>query len=64
MANNPRIKTLNLDDPATMARLLRTGAIWKYPQFWQDAVDAMKRGIVPLAECKDVPASVMEGFRK
>lgn len=47
-----------------MARLLRTGAIWKYPQFWQDAVDAMKRGIVPLAECKDVPASVMEGFRK
>lgn len=62
--DNPRIKRVNLDDPATMARMLRNGIVWKYPQFWQDATDAIKRGVVPLAECKNVPADVLAGFSK
>jgi hypothetical protein len=58
----PRFVRLNLDDPATMARLLRSGAVWRFPQFWQDAVNAMARGLVPVAECRDVPPQVLAGF--
>ena len=56
----PRVSRYDLSDPDTIANLLRTGAIWQSPFFWQDGIAAIEKGIVPLDECKDVPAEVME----
>ena len=55
---------MNVDNPDDMARLLRSGAIWNLPQYWQKAIDAINAGLVPLAECKNVPPDVMAGMRK
>lgn len=55
----PSMKRINLDDPKQMAQALRSGFIWKSPQHWQIAVNAISSGLVPLAECKNVPAEVL-----
>ena len=55
---------LNVDNPEDMARLLRSGAIWNLPQYWQKAIDAIHSGLVPVAECKNIPPQVAEGLRK
>jgi hypothetical protein len=60
----PKVRRLSLDNPDHMAALLRSGAIWKMPVFWQQAIDAIKAGLVPLNECKDVPPEVRAGFPK
>lgn len=59
-----KIVRLNVDNPEDMARLLRSGSIWTLPQYWQKAMDAIRDGLVPLAECKNVPPEVMAGLRK
>ena len=50
----------NLGDPKDMALLLRSGVIWQVPLFWPDAMRAIREGVVPLAECKDVPEQVRD----
>jgi hypothetical protein len=60
----PKVVRINLDDPERMAAMLRSGAIWQLPQFWQKAVKAIESGLVPLAECKNVPAEVMKGMQQ
>ncbi len=57
--SDPRFLRVSLDDPATRARMLRSGVIWKFSNFWQTAVDAIRAGEVPLSECKDVPPQVV-----
>jgi hypothetical protein len=61
--NRPRVIRLNLDDPATMERMLRNGTVWRFTQFWQDAVNAIERGVVPLSECLNVPPEVVKALR-
>jgi hypothetical protein len=43
-----------------MAHFLRTGVIWQLPMLWPDAMRAIREGVVPLAECKDVPEQVRD----
>lgn len=52
-----KVKRINLDDPAQRAEFIKSGGIWKFPQYWQVAIDAINKGEVPLAECKDIPAA-------
>lgn len=59
----PHCVRISLDEPANMARLLRNGAVWRLPQFWNDAVRAIENGLVPLDECKDVPPEVLRLLR-
>jgi len=60
----PKMKRLNVDDPVVMASLLRSGAIWSVPQYWQQAVKAIEGGLVPLAQCKNVPPEVAASLAK
>jgi hypothetical protein len=59
-----KVVRLNVDDPATMERLLRNGAIWQTPMYWEKAIRFIESGQIALAECKNVPAQVMAGLRK
>jgi hypothetical protein len=59
-SQRPTAVRIDLSDDERMAPLLRSGVIWRSPFFWQDAVTAIERGVVPLAECRDVPAEVLE----
>lgn len=59
----PRIVRIDLDDPEQMAQMLRSGAVWRKEQFWPDAIRAVKAGLVPLNECKDIPPQAMELIR-
>lgn len=63
MATRPDFKRINLDDPEQMAKMLRSGAIWKLPQFWQQGLSALEKGLVPLSECKDVPPQIVEALK-
>jgi len=56
----PRFLRRDLGDPRTMAHFLRTGVIWQLPMLWPDAMRAIREGVVPLAECKDVPEQVRD----
>ena len=60
----PRVKRINLDEPAELAALIRSGAIWNLPQFWQKAIDAISDELVPLSDCRDMPYKVAEGSRR
>lgn len=64
LEGHPHFKSIDLTDPATMERMLRSGAVWTLSRtFWQDAVDAINKGLVPLSACKNVPPEVMPAIR-
>ncbi len=65
-ALQPRCVHINLDDPAHLKRLTLNGAIWRFPFWWQRAIDAIGRGDIPLADCKDIPPLAREalGFQQ
>ncbi len=56
----PHFIRVNLDDPETLHRLIRNGAIWRLPPFWQMAVNAIERGDVAITECENVPPEVRD----
>lgn len=61
MAEQPRrphFIRVDLDDPATRHRLIRNGAVWRFAQYWQLAINAIERGEVPLDECQNMPPEV------
>ena len=53
-------KRVNLSNPEDMKNMLRSGAIWEHPQFWQEGFQALEFGLLPLSECKNVPESVVK----
>jgi hypothetical protein len=58
----PHVVRRNLDDPEQLAALIRSGAIWRLPMFWEHAINALDAGLVPLAECRDLPSAIAESF--
>lgn len=54
----PRFIRVDLDDPGTLAGFVRTGVIWRTPQFAPDAIRAIESGAVKLSECHDVPSDI------
>ena len=62
--NRPQMKRVNLDDPAQLRKLIANGAIWQFPQYWQKAIDAINSGLIPVGECKNVPAQAMAAIKK
>ena len=55
---------LNVDDPATLKRLTENGSIWQFTQFWQKAIDAINRGEIDPAACKDMPAQARAALKE
>jgi hypothetical protein len=54
----------SLDEPGELAILIRSGAVWRLPQFWQQAFNAIADGLVPLAECMNLPPELHDGFTR
>lgn len=59
----PRFIRIDLTDPKTMERMLRSGSVWQRQMFWPDAVKAIRKGVVPLDECPNVPPEVRDLLR-
>lgn len=47
----------NVDDPDDLKVVTISGLIWRTP-YAQRAVDAIRSGLVSLADCKDMPAII------
>lgn len=62
-SRRPRFIRIDLTDPNRLIPLIRSGVVWERPMFWPDAVKAIRAGLVPLDEWRDVPPEVLPLLR-
>ncbi len=55
-----RFVRVDLDDEDQLVRFIRSGAIWRFPQYATLAIDAIESGLVAPEECTDLPSYVKD----